>query len=151
MEPLSEVSRRISNPVVLEDARRELVAIGSVTKSENEVVDTWSGLKWPDRNSGEADGAAAHPVLLRGRNWGRVVALQTDNEFDRFTPIALERAAVAVGLGLMRGGEEDELRARSRGNLLFELLHDLLELDPQFGETGQRLLARRIEPEVDTG
>lgn len=124
---LSEVSRRISNPVVLEDARRELVAIGSVTKSENEVVDTWSGLKWPDRNSGEADGAAAHPVLLRGRNWGRVIALQTDNEFDRFTPIALERAAVAVGLGLMRGGEEDELRARSRGNLLFELAAGLME------------------------
>src|SRR5690606_41612628 len=55
------------------------------------------------------------------------IARRTDAEFDRFTPIALERAGVAVGLGLMRGGEEAELRARSRGNLLFELASGLME------------------------
>lgn len=124
---LAEVSRRIGNPVVLEDARGELVAVGSATRPESEVVDTWSGLKWSDRNHAEAEGALAAQVMVRGRNWGRVIALQTDGEFDRFTPIALERAAVAVGLGLMRGGEEAELRARSRGNLLFELAAGLME------------------------
>ena len=124
---LAEVSRRIGNPVVLEDARGELVAVGSVTRREDEVVDTWSGLKWSERDPGEAEGAVAAAVLVRARNWGRVIALQTDEEFDRFTPIALERAAVAVGLGLMRGGEEAELRARSRGNLLFELAAGLME------------------------
>ncbi|HNC14808.1 MAG TPA: PucR family transcriptional regulator ligand-binding domain-containing protein, partial [Solirubrobacterales bacterium] len=98
---LAEVSRRIGNPVVLEDARGELVAVGSATRPESEVVDTWSGLKWSDRNHAEAEGALAAQVMVRGRNWGRVIALQTDGEFDRFTPIALERAAVAVGLGLM--------------------------------------------------
>jgi len=65
--------------------------------------------------------------MVRGRSWGRVIAIQADSEFDRFTPIALDRAAVAVGLGLMRGGEEAELRARSRGNLLFELASGLME------------------------
>lgn len=124
---LAEVSRRIGNPVVLEDARGELVALGSMTRKEDEVVDTWSGLKWSDRDPGQAEGAMAVPVMVRGRTWGRVIALQTDGEFDRFTPIALERAAVAVGLGLMRGGEEAELRARSRGNLLFELASGLVE------------------------
>lgn len=124
---LAEVSRRIGNPLVLEDARGELVALGSATRREDEVVDTWSGLKWSDRDPGEAEGAMASAVIVRGRSWGRVIALQTDSEFDRFTPIALERAAVAVGLGLMRGGEEAELRARSRGNLLFELAAGLME------------------------
>src|SRR5690606_41321631 len=42
-EILAEVSRRIGNPVVLEDTRGELVALGSVTRREDEVVDTWSG------------------------------------------------------------------------------------------------------------
>lgn len=124
---LAEVSRRIGNPVVLEDTRGELVALGSVTRREDEVVDTWSGLKWSDRDPGEAEGAMARPVMVRGRTWGRVIALQADGAFDRFIPIALERTAVAVGLGLMRGGEEAELRARSRGNLLFELAAGLME------------------------
>jgi len=124
---LAEVSRRISNPVVLEDARGELVAVGSATRPEDEVVDIWSRLKWSDREPSQAEGAAVNQVMVRGRAWGRVIALQTDAEFDRFTPIALERASVAVGLGLMRGGEEAELRARSRGNLLFELASGLMD------------------------
>lgn len=123
---LTEVARRVGNPVVLEDARGELVAWGSITSSETEVVDTWSRL---NRSSGEADaeGAKSVQVMVRGRNWGRVTVLKLESEFDRFTPIALERAAVAVGLGLMRGGEEDELRARARGNLLFELAAGLVD------------------------
>ncbi len=124
---LGEVSREISNPVVLEDARGELVAYSSSTRSEAAVVDTWSSLKWSGREASEAAGALAMPVTIRGRTWGRVIALQTESELDRFTPIAMERAAVAVGLGLMRGGEEDELRARSRGNLLFELAAGLMD------------------------
>jgi PucR family transcriptional regulator, purine catabolism regulatory protein len=118
---LAEVTRLISNPVVLEDTRGELVAYSSSTQTEAGVIDAWSGLKWSDRETGEAEGALAFPVTVRGRTWGRVIAIQADHEFDRFTPIAMERAAVAVGLGLMRGGEEDQLRARSRGNLLFEV------------------------------
>lgn len=124
---LTEVARRIENPVVLEDARGELVAWGTVASTENEVVDTWSRLKWSNRDPGEAEGAQAVQVVVRGRNWGRVIALNLESEFDRFTPIALERASVAVGLGLMRGGEEDELRARARGNLLFELAAGLVD------------------------
>lgn len=124
---LTEVARRIDNPVVLEDARGELVAWGSVTSGETEVVDTWSRLKWSNRDPGEAEGAQAVQVMVRGRNWGRVIALKLESDFDRFTPIALERAAVAIGLGLMRGGEEDELRARARGNLLFELAAGVID------------------------
>lgn len=124
---LAEVARVIGNPVVLEDARGELVAYSSMTQTEAAVVDSWSGLKWDGEDSDQADGAIAHPVTVRNRTWGRVIAIQTDSEFDRFTPIAMERAAVAVGLGLMRGGEEDELRARSRGNLLFELAAGLID------------------------
>ena len=124
---LAEVSRRIGNPVVLEDNRGELVACASATQTEAAVVDSWSALKWPEGMSGDPDGAVAMPVTVRGRIWGRVVALQVEDEFDRFTPIAMERAAVAVGLGLMRGGEEDELRARTRGNLLFEVAAGLVD------------------------
>jgi purine catabolism regulator len=124
---LAEVAREISNPVVLEDARGELVALSSPTRPDASVIDTWSSLKWSGGDSHEAAGAVAMPVTVRGRTWGRVVALQGEKDFDRFTPIAMERAAVAVGLGLMRGGEEDELRARSRGNLLFELAAGLIE------------------------
>jgi purine catabolism regulator len=124
---LSEVAREISNPVVLEDARGELVALSSPTRPDAAVIDTWSSLKWSSGDSREAAGALAAPVTVRGRTWGRVIALQVEREFDRFTPIAMERAAVAVGLGLMRGGEEDELRARSRGNLLFELAAGLVD------------------------
>ena len=124
---LAEVARLIGNPVVLEDARGELVAYSSPSQTEAAVIDSWSGLKWSGRDSGEAEGALAMPVTVRSRTWGRVIAIQTDNDFDRFTPIAMERAAVAVGLGLMRGGEEEELRARSRGNLLFELASGLVD------------------------
>jgi purine catabolism regulator len=124
---LAEVSRGISNPVVLEDARGELVAYSSSTGSDAAIIDTWSSLKWTGRETVEAAGALAMPVTIRGRTWGRVIALQTEGEFDRFTAIAMERAAIAVGLGLMRGGEEDELRARSRGDLLFELAAGLVD------------------------
>ncbi len=124
---LAEVSRLIGNPVVLEDARSELVAYSSTGQTEAAVVDSWTGLKWSGRETGEATGALAMPVTVRNRTWGRVIAIQAENEFDRFTPIAMERAAVAVGLGLMRGGEEDELRARSRGNLLFEFAAGLVD------------------------
>ena len=124
---LAEVSRRIGNPVVLEDNRGELVACASSTQTEAAIVDAWSALKWPEGMSGDAEGAIALPVTVRGRIWGRVVALQVEGEFDRFTSIAMERAAVAVGLGLMRGGEEDELRARTRGNLLFEVAAGLVD------------------------
>ncbi len=124
---LTEVARRINNPVILEDARGELVAWGAMTSEETEVVDTWARLKWSRQDPGEAEGAMAVQVMVRGRSWGRVIALQMESGFDRFTTIALERAAVAVGLGLMRGGEEDELRARARGNLLFELASGLTD------------------------
>ncbi len=124
---LAEVSRQISNPVALEDARGELVAFSSSTESEASVVDAWSGLKWSDRDAADAEGAVAMPVTVRQRIWGRVIAIQAGTEFDRFAPIAIERAAVAIGLGLMRGGEEDELRARSRGNLMFELAGGLID------------------------
>jgi len=124
---LAEVARLISNPVVLEDARGELVAYSSATQTEAAVVDSWSGLKWSGEGTGQAEGALAMPVTVRSRTWGRVIAIQSESEFDRFTPIAMERAAVAVGLGLMRGGEEEELRARSRGNLLFELAAGLID------------------------
>ncbi|MDQ2699934.1 MAG: PucR family transcriptional regulator [Actinomycetota bacterium] len=124
---LAEVTRLIGNPVVLEDARGELVAYSSSSQTEAAIVDSWSGLKWSGADSGEAEGALAMPVTVRSRTWGRVIAIQAENDFDRFTPIAMERAAVAVGLGLMRGGEEDELRARSRGNLLFELASGLID------------------------
>jgi len=124
---LAEVARLIGNPVVLEDARGELVAYSSTTQTEASVVDSWSGLKWDGQGTGQAEGALALPVTVRSRTWGRVIVIQTDNDFDRFTPIAMERAAVAVGLGLMRGGEEEELRARSRGNLLFELAAGLID------------------------
>ncbi len=124
---LAEVSRQISNPVVLEDARGELVAFSSATESESSVIDSWSGLKWSERDSTEAEGAISMPVTVRRRTWGRVIAIQSGVEFDRFVPIAMERAAVAVGLGLMRGGEEEELRARSRGNLMFELAGGLID------------------------
>jgi purine catabolism regulator len=124
---LAEVARLIGNPVVLEDARGELVAYSSTTQTEAAVVDSWSGLKWSGSGTGDAEGAVAMPVTVRNRTWGRVIAIQAENGFDRFTPIAMERAAVAVGLGLMRGGEEDELRARSRGNLLFELAAGLID------------------------
>lgn len=124
---LTEVSRQISNPVVLEDARGELVAFSSSTESEASVIDSWSGLKWSDRDAADAEGAVAMPVTVRSRTWGRVIAIQVGAEFDRFTAIAMERAAVAVGLGLMRGGEEDELRARSRGDLMFELAGGLID------------------------
>ncbi|MGK2956006.1 MAG: PucR family transcriptional regulator [Solirubrobacterales bacterium] len=124
---LAEVARLIGNPVVLEDARGELVAYSSTTQTEAAVVDSWSGLKWSGSGAGDAEGAVAMPVTVRNRTWGRVIAIQAENGFDRFTPIAMERAAVAVGLGLMRGGEEDELRARSRGNLLFELASGLID------------------------
>ena len=82
------------------------------------MIDSWSGLKWSDRDAAEAEGAVAMPVTVRSRTWGSMIAIQADAELDRFTAIAMERAAVAVGLGLMRGGEEAELRARSRGNLM---------------------------------
>jgi purine catabolism regulator len=124
---LAEVSRQISNPVVLEDARGELVAWSSATEPEATVIDAWSGLKWSGNDGAEAEGALASPVTVRGRTWGRVMAIQSASVFDRFTAIAMDRAAVAVGLGLMRGGEEDELRARSRGNLMFELAGGLID------------------------
>lgn len=124
-EMLERLARTIGNPVVLEDADRELVC------SATHGADTASALAaWQDfRRSGEDDhpGALAVGVHLLQRRWGRLVALELDSPLDEFDGVALDRAVAAISLQLLREQHEEHLRARSRGSFLAELARGTLD------------------------
>jgi PucR family transcriptional regulator, purine catabolism regulatory protein len=125
---LTDLSRLIGNPVVLEDHAHRLVDLALHDAGREAVLTAWEQHhRAEDRQDrSEADSAVAE-VPVRGRAWGRLVALAVDGPIREADRLAVERAAIAVALDLLSEQSGPRLRARARGGLIAGLAHGRLD------------------------
>ncbi|MDQ8043353.1 MAG: PucR family transcriptional regulator [Solirubrobacteraceae bacterium] len=125
---LADLSRLIGNPVVLEDHAQRLVELALHESGRESVLTAWEQHhRAEDRQDRtDADSAVAE-VPVRGRAWGRLVALAVDSPIHQADRLAVDRAAIAVALDLLSEQSGPRLRARARGGLIAGLAHGRLE------------------------
>jgi purine catabolism regulator len=127
-ELLHEIARTVGNPVMLENLATQLVAFAVHESSEEELLEAREEHRLArDRGETSGRGWLAADVRLRGRPWGQLVALELDRALGEEDRIAVERAAVAVALELLHEQHEEQLRARSRGTFLVDLMQERLQ------------------------
>ncbi|MBJ7470515.1 MAG: PucR family transcriptional regulator [Solirubrobacteraceae bacterium] len=125
---LADLSRLIGNPVVLEDHSQRLVELALHEAGRERVLTAWEQHhRAEDRQDrSDADSAVAE-VPVRGRAWGRLIALAVDGPIHESDRLAVDRAAIAVALDLLSEQSGPRLRARARGGLIAGLAHGRLE------------------------
>lgn len=125
---LADLSRLIGNPVVLEDHAQRLVELALHESGREQVLTAWEQHhRAEDRQDRtDADSAVAE-VPVRGRAWGRLIALAVDGPITEPDRLAVDRAAIAVALDLLSEQSGPRLRARARGGLIAGLAHGRLE------------------------
>ena len=125
---LADLSRLIGNPVILEDHAQRLVELALHEAGRESVLTAWEQHhRAEDRQDrSDADSAVAE-VPVRGRSWGRLVALAVDGPIHEADRLAVDRAAIAVALDLLSEQSGPRLRARARGGLIAGLAHGRLE------------------------
>jgi purine catabolism regulator len=126
---LRALARRVANPVVFENAARQLVAHATHCAKEDVALSAWESYASGSDAGGGAPGVLDAEVQTLGRVTGRLVALEVDGPFDRYAQLALDRAATAVSLELRRRHYEDHLQSQSRGLFLADLARGALEED----------------------
>lgn len=122
----------IADPVVLEDARGELLFHARYRTPDGEVVSTWEEQRHDGAQSnGSAPFAVDIPTGDAGGP-GRLVALPLDSPLDDFDRVAVERAAGVIALASLRTNQQQLLALRERGGFLAELAAgDLTARDAQ--------------------
>ena len=120
-EILSELVAAVGNPVVLEDARHELVYYVSGRAGDDVALSAWADLHRAEDRGETPEGAVLVDVRLMDSSHGRLMALAVDKPLDDFDRVACERAALAVAIDLLGQQHEEHLRARSRGAFLSDL------------------------------
>ncbi|MFT4035841.1 MAG: PucR family transcriptional regulator [Patulibacter sp.] len=125
---LTDLSRLIGNPVVLEDHAHRLVDHALHDAGRETVLTAWEQHhRAQDRQDHAELDAAVAEVPVRGRIWGRLVALAVDRPLKEVDRLAVERAAIAVALDLLAEQSGPRLRARARGGLIASLAHGRLD------------------------
>lgn len=129
---LRVLAETIADPVVLEDARGELLFHARHRTADGDVVAAWETLQ-----SG-GDGASYAVDIPTGDAGGpgRLVALALDSPIDDFDRVAIERAAGVIALASLRTNQQQLLALRERGGFLAELAA---------GELGARDAAARAD------
>lgn len=125
---LTDLSRLIGNPVVLEDHAHRLVDVALHESGREAVLTAWEQHHRAENRADltEADAASAD-VPVRGRSWGRLVALAVDGPLSEADRIAVDRAAIAVALDLLSEQSGPRMRSRARGGLIAGLAHGRLD------------------------
>src|SRR3954447_3371334 len=126
-EILAELCAAVRNPVLLEDAGGSLVYYVSGPPGDDLALAAWADLHRAERRGEAPEGFEAVEVRLMESSWGRLLALALDSPLDEFDRVALERAALAVAVGLLGQQHEEQLRARSRGAFLSDLADGRVE------------------------
>lgn len=108
----------IADPVVLEDARGELLFHARHRTQDTDVLAAWETLR--DEDDGEGRFAVDIPTGDAGGP-GRLVALALDSPVDEFDRVAVERAAGVIALASLRTNQQHLLALRERGGFLAEL------------------------------
>lgn len=122
----------IADPVVLEDARGELLFHARHRTPDGDVVAAWETLK----SGGDAVAYAVDIPTGDAGGPGKLVALGLDSPIDDFDRVAIERAAGVIALASLRTNQQQLLALRERGGFLAELAA---------GELGPRDAATRAE------
>jgi purine catabolism regulator len=120
-EILAELAAAVGNPVVLEDARHELVYYVSGRAGDDVALSAWADMHRAEDRGETPEGALLVDVRLMDNSHGRLIALAVDEPLDDFDRVACERAALAVAIDLLGQQHEEHLRARSRGAFLSDL------------------------------
>jgi PucR family transcriptional regulator, purine catabolism regulatory protein len=114
---LGVLAETIADPVVLEDARGELLFHARHRTHDADVVAAWEAL----RKGGEGCYAVETPTGDAGGP-GRLVALSLDSPLDDFDRVAVDRAAGVIALASLRTNQQQLLGLRERGGFLAELI-----------------------------
>src|SRR3954465_205797 len=120
---LAELVAAVGNPVVLEDAGGSLVYYVSGAHGDDLALSAWADVHRAEDRGEAAEGMFAAEVRLLDSSWGRLLALALENPLDDFDRVAVERAALAVAIGLLAQQHDEQLRARSRGAFLPDPAH----------------------------
>src|SRR3954469_13411958 len=126
-EILAELTAAVANPVVLEDAGGSLVYYVSGHHGDDLALSAWADVHRAEERGETAEGMFAAEVRLLDSSWGRLVALALETPLDDFDRVAVERAALAVAIGLLAQQHDEQLRARSRGAFLSDLADGRVE------------------------
>ena len=126
-EILAELVAAVGNPVVLEDAGGSLVYYVSGPHGDDLALSAWTDVHRAEDRGETAEGVFAVEVRLLDSSWGRLLALSLENPLDDFDRVAVERAALAVAIGLLAQQHDEQLRARSRGAFLSDLADGRVE------------------------
>src|SRR3954451_2562438 len=126
-EIMAELTAAVGNPVVLEDAGGSLVYYVSGHHGDDLTLSAWADVHRAEDRGECAEGMFAAEVRLLDSSWGRLLALALENPLDDFDRVAVERAALAVAIGLLAQQHDEQLRARSRGAFLSDLADGRVE------------------------
>ena len=91
------------------------------------ALSAWTDMHRAEDRGEVAEGVFAVEVRLLDSSWGRLLALAMEKPFDDFDRVAVERAALAVAIGLLSQQHDEQLRARSRGAFLSDLADGRVE------------------------
>jgi len=113
---LTELSRFVANPVVLERAGQGVAYHAPHRADDATVLAAWASFS---RGGPAAPAAIAERVPMgEDESWGRLIVLAVDSELGEQDRIAVERAVGLIALALMRDREEEGLASRERGDFL---------------------------------
>jgi purine catabolism regulator len=113
---LTELSRFVANPVVLERAGQGVAYHARHRADDATVLAAWATFS---RGDAAAPAAIAERVPMgEDESWGRLIVLAVDSELGEQDRIAVERAVGLIALALMRDREEEGLAFRERGDFL---------------------------------
>jgi len=130
-EVMAALAAMIGDPVVLENARGELLHHAHHGAGTEEVLAAWEAER--RQRALQRQGTIASislPVPTSdGGATGRLTALAIDSPLDEYDRVAVERAVGLIALALLRARQEEELALRGRGEFLDELASDALEPD----------------------
>src|SRR3954447_15956048 len=126
-EILAELTAAVGNPVVLEDAGGSLVYYVSGHHGDDLALSAWADVHRAEERGETAEGMFAVEVRLLDSSWGRLLALAIETPLDDFDRVAVERAALAVAIGLLAQQYDEQLRARTRGAFLSDLADGRVE------------------------
>ncbi len=118
---LNALAARIGNPVVFENAGRQLIAHVTHQADDDLTLAAWDSYSLRGEGTRTGVGALEAEVFVLGRIAGRLIALEVDGPLDELAQITLTRAATMVSLELRRRHYEEQLQAESRGLFLADL------------------------------
>jgi purine catabolism regulator len=140
---LELLAERLSNPVVLEDGARRVIAHGGASGSVTPLLHAWQAHSRQDhhldrsasvQHTKEPRRCAWSAIAVRGEDWGRLHVIEVDNPLDDLARLTLGRAAASIALYLM--SERDAARGDAAEH---SLIGGLLRAD-QFN--GREFMAR---------